>query len=95
MCEISAGPSHMMRKPGIRALVGIVTFTLPVLVAVIGVRLDHSTRDRTPDMRRWFYPCCQFGRFGCCGACCPDHDEQAIVAQADRIDGRDVVPAGS
>ena len=48
----------MMRKPGIRALVGIVTFTLPVLVAVIGVRLDHSTLDRTPDMRRWFYPCC-------------------------------------
>jgi hypothetical protein len=36
----------------------------------------------------------QLGRFGCCGACCPDHDEQAIVAQADRIDGRDVVPAG-
>ena len=37
-----------MRKRGIRALAGIVTFTLPVLVAVIGVRLDHSTLRQDP-----------------------------------------------
>jgi hypothetical protein len=40
--------AKLTRKPGIRALAGIVTFTLPVLVAVIGVRLDHSTLRQDP-----------------------------------------------
>jgi hypothetical protein len=37
-----------MRKSVIRAFAGIVTFTLPVLVAVIGVRLDHSALSHNP-----------------------------------------------
>jgi hypothetical protein len=84
-----------MRKPGIRALAGIVAFTLPVLVAVIGVRLGPFDSETGPQICSvGSARAAQLGRFGCCGACCPDHDEQAIVAQADRIDGRDVVPAG-
>jgi len=37
-----------MRRSAIRTFSGIVTFTLPALVAVIGVRLDHSTLQRDP-----------------------------------------------
>jgi len=37
-----------MRRSAIRTFSGIVTFTLPALVAVIGVRLDHSTLQHDP-----------------------------------------------
>ena len=37
-----------MRRSAIRALAGIVTFTLPVLVAVVGVRLDHWALSHNP-----------------------------------------------
>jgi hypothetical protein len=37
-----------MRRSAIRTFSGIVTFTLPALVAVIGVRLDHSTLQHAP-----------------------------------------------
>ena len=33
----------MTRRVATKTFAGIVSFTLPVLVAVIGVRLDHST----------------------------------------------------
>ena len=37
-----------MRRSAIRAIAGIVAFAQPVLVAVIGVRLDHSTLSHDP-----------------------------------------------
>ena len=37
-----------MRRLAIRAFAGIVTFILPALLAVIGVRLDHSSLSHDP-----------------------------------------------
>jgi hypothetical protein len=36
------------RRAATKTFAGIVTFTLPVLVTVIGVRLDHSTLSHDP-----------------------------------------------
>jgi len=38
----------LMRRSAIRKFVGIVAFLLPIPVAVIGVRLDHSTLGHDP-----------------------------------------------
>jgi hypothetical protein len=45
-----------MQKPWIKAFAGIVTFTLPVIVAVIGVRLDHSTLGHDPRYKALVLP---------------------------------------
>ena len=42
-----------MRKPGIRALAGIVAFTLPSFICVIGVRLDRSSIGHHPASEPW------------------------------------------
>jgi len=84
-----------MRKSAIRAFVGSVAFTLPIPGAVIGVCLDHSSLSHDPTVGALVPPVL----FSCVALAdvvrCPDHDEQAVVAQANRIDCRDVVLASS
>jgi len=85
-----------MRRPLFRAFIGIVAFTLPALVIVIGRRLDRSTLQHDPRYAT-LIPIVLWSSVVLAALlpCRPHPDKHTIMAPTCGTNGCNVVPAGS